>query len=134
MGRLFSRASQARKKIAPSDVARRSPPFSSVAETLLVAVADEIDAAVFEGHGGGMIHPWAYDLDRAVHLPPSSSGALAPVDDDHDFAGGTVRSPEPVVVVTADGGGQAMAEDVDGARLSVVRAGDGDLALIFRGE
>jgi len=42
-----------------------------------------------------------------------------------------VRAPEPVVVVAADGEGQAVAEEVDGAGFAVVGAVDAGLLLVF---
>lgn len=74
---------------------------------IFVSSADEVDVAMLKGHREWVIHA-AHNLDRIVKLPHLFRRRT--VDNDHDLAGCAVRSPEPVVVVTADRWGQAVAE------------------------
>ena len=88
-----------------------------------LAAATEIDVAVLIGHGVRVVHHPG-NLHRVVVLAHLFERRA--VDHDHHLAGFAVRSPDPVVIVTADGEGQATAraKKVDGASFAIVRAED----------
>jgi hypothetical protein len=86
---------------------------------------------VFEAHGIGVVHR-AHDLDVGIVLVKALDGVAS--DEDHDFASVAVGSPEIVVVLAADGEGQALAEEVDGAGFAVVGAVDARLGFVLGGE
>src|SRR6202012_3928886 len=97
-----------------------------------LSAATYVDGAVLPGHGIGMI---ALADDGAgvvirLHLVRRGIG-----DDNHLLAGVAARTPDPVVLVTADGGGESvgLTQDIDGAGFAVISSEDaGDGALLLR--
>ncbi len=90
---------------------------------------------VLVGHGEGVIHG-ADEGDGGEVLLELSGGVVG--DGDDDVGSAAVGAPEPVVVVSADDGGEvevlAGAEEVDGCGFAVVVGEEEDAGLIGGGE
>ena len=92
--------------------------------------AAEIDLSAFVGHGIGVVH-LADDGDGAPSV--GKTFAIA-AEEDEDLAGFTLRAPEKVIVMSANRGGKAVAEEIDRTGESIVIAVDDCDRLLLRRE
>ena len=93
----------------------------------------KVDVAVLEGHGIGRV-AHANDDDGLVFLRDIVWRVINNSDNNVGIA--AVHAPEPVVVVSTEGGWKvemiAAVEEVDGAGLTVVAGEDADAVLVCR--